>query len=98
MIRLRPLGLLSENLTAEDLLNSAFSQKMRLLMKHYRIEASDPHCFAALAFRLAQDWVPGCQVVDEAPRRPGAPRKVTQLDLFSSTSTSFRSIKNGQRN
>src|SRR5262245_14463182 len=79
MIRPRPLGLLGEDLNAEDLLNAALSQKMRLLMKHYRIDASDPHRFAKLAFRLAPDWIPGCQIVDEAPRRPGAPRNITLL-------------------
>ena len=82
MIRPHPLGFLGEDLfNAEDLLNAALSERVRLLMKHYRIEASDPHCFARLAFYLAQDWVPGCQIVDKAPRRRGAPRKVTPLDL-----------------
>ena len=81
MIRPRPLGFLGEDLfNAEDLLNAALSEKMKLLMNHYRIEASDPDCLAQLAFRLAQDWVPGCQILDQAPRTRGAPRKVTQLD------------------
>ena len=56
MIRPRPLGFLGEDLfNAEDLLNAALSEKMKLLMNHYRIEASDPDCLAQLAFRLAED-------------------------------------------
>jgi hypothetical protein len=80
-VRPRPTGLLSTDRDAEDLLYAVLSDKMRLLMKHYRIEASDPQCLARLAFHLAQDWVPGFRIVDEAPRRRGAPRRVTQLDL-----------------
>jgi len=80
-IRPRPLGVLAEDLDAKDLLHAALSEKMRLLMKHYRIEVSDPRCFAQLSFHMARDWVPGFQIVDEAPRRRGAPRKITQLDL-----------------
>jgi hypothetical protein len=80
MIRPRPLGLLDLT-TEEDLVNAARKEQMRLLMKHYGIETSDPQCFVQLAVLLAQDWVPGCQFVDEAPRRRGAPRKVTRFDL-----------------
>jgi hypothetical protein len=80
-MRPRPVGLLSTDRDAEDLLYAVLSDKMRLLMKHYRIEVSDTRCFAQLAFRMAHDWVPGFQIVDKAPRRRGAPRKVTPLDL-----------------
>src|SRR5262249_6690328 len=80
-VRPRPVGLLSTDLDAEDLLYAALSEKTRLLMEHYHIKASDRRRFAQLAFHLAKDWVPGFQIVDKAPRTRGAPRKVTQLDL-----------------
>ena len=80
-IRPRPLGVLGDDRDAEDLLHAMLWEKIRLLMKQYRIKASDPDCFARLAFHLAQDWVPGFQIVDEAPRRRGPPRRVTHLDL-----------------
>jgi hypothetical protein len=82
IIRPQPLGWLGLGPSAEDLLKSALWERIRLLMQHYGIDdANNPEGLAHLAFHLMQDWVPGCQIVDEAPRRRGAPRKVTQLDL-----------------
>jgi hypothetical protein len=84
IVRPPPLGLLGqlgvEAFTAEKLLKSALWERIRLLMQHYGIEEANPQRLAHLAFCLALDWVPGCQIVDEAPRSPGAPRRVAQLD------------------
>ena len=44
-------------------------------MDHYGIKPNEPECGLKLAFRLAQDHVPGMQVVENAPRRKGRPRK-----------------------
>jgi hypothetical protein len=85
ILRPQPLGLLGEwgveGFTAENLLKSALWDRIRLLMQHYGIKGANPQNYAYLAFHLAQDWVPGCQIVDRARRRRGAPRRVTQLDL-----------------
>jgi hypothetical protein len=85
IIRPQPLGLLGqlgvEEFTAEKLLKSALWEKIQLLMDHYGIDDANPDGLAHLAFYLARDWVPGCQIVDEAPPKRGAPRKITQLEL-----------------
>jgi hypothetical protein len=81
MIRPQPLGLLGLGPNAEELLKSALWDRIQLLRDHYGIDETDPDGLAELAYCLAQDWVPGCQIVDEAPKRRGAPREVTQLDL-----------------
>jgi hypothetical protein len=71
-VRPRPVGLLSTDRDAEDLLYAVLSEKMRLLMEHYGIEETYPQSLAQLAFHLAQDWVPGFQIVDKAPPTRGA--------------------------
>jgi hypothetical protein len=49
--------------------------KLRLLLKHYKIAPNDPNRFLLLAFHLARDFVPGMSVVDKSRRGRGAPRK-----------------------
>jgi hypothetical protein len=66
---------------AEGLLKLAFEDKIKCLMKHYKIDPEKPDGLASLAFCLARDWVPGCQVIDEEPRKRGAPQKITPIHL-----------------
>jgi hypothetical protein len=49
--------------------------KLLLLLEHYGFKPNEPDCWLKLAFRLAQDHVPGMQVAENAPRRKGRPRK-----------------------
>jgi hypothetical protein len=66
---------------AEVLLKSALGEKIKFLMEHYGIDPGKPDGLAFLALCLAQDWVPGCQIIDEEPRKRGAPQKITPLHL-----------------
>jgi len=47
--------------------------KLLLLLEHYGIKPGEPDCWLKLAFLLAQDHVPGMQVVENAPRERAHP-------------------------
>ena len=51
------------------------SAKVHLLLAHYKIRPEDPDCWGKLALRLAQDHVPGMQVIDRPRPRKGPSRK-----------------------
>lgn len=50
-------------------------EKLKLLLKHYRLTDDSPTSMRRLALLLAEDWVPGFAVVERPRRRKGAPQK-----------------------
>jgi hypothetical protein len=48
--------------------------KLELLLDHYRIDKTDPDCWFLLCLRLAVDFVPGMQIEDAPPLKPGRKR------------------------
>ena len=77
-----------------DELRSAKVKKLLLLMKEYKIESDSqsPLCWVTLAFRLAEDFVPGMQIVDRGPRS-GRKRTWTfrrRMDLYEAVETYMR--------
>jgi hypothetical protein len=72
-----PLGLLYRPTSptgANEILRTRLV-KLLFLLDHYNIKPNDPACWLKLAFRLAQDHVPGMKVVENTSRGRGAPLK-----------------------
>lgn len=55
--------------------------KMMLLAQHYGIEKKGPDLWFVLAWKLAQDYVPGLEVKISPDKKKGAPKKWSDMRL-----------------
>ena len=67
------LGLPSQENVETRIFDRQFD-KLFLLLDHYKIDRESKNCWILLSFRLANDFVPGMQVVDAPPTKAGRKR------------------------
>lgn len=66
----------------EELIYEARKAKFQLLLKHYKIDLSDPDAFLYLAFDLACKHIKGFEVTRTPPRGVGRPKIKTPMEMI----------------
>jgi len=75
------LAALSAGKLREELIFEARKAKFHLLLKHHRIDPTDPDAFLFLAFDLACKHIGGFAVTKTPPRAVGRPKTKNSMDM-----------------